>query len=107
MSLFPAPPLAETTRHQLEETTVTGPLGGPSCGYRGAVIDCMKGGHVCRLILDGHPLTGMSFGVAGTITPLVDLWLNEGRLPAWPVGSAAKSIDKVITPSPSDPPVPS
>jgi hypothetical protein len=43
----------------------------------------MKGGHVCRLILDGHPLTGMSFGVAGTITPLVDLWLDEGRLPAY------------------------
>ena len=23
----------------------------------------------------------MTFGVAGTITPLVDLWLDEGRLP--------------------------
>jgi hypothetical protein len=30
-----------------------------------------------------HPLTGMSFGVAGTITPLVDLWLDEGRLPTY------------------------
>ncbi|MDQ3452275.1 MAG: hypothetical protein M3493_06190, partial [Actinomycetota bacterium] len=50
------------------------PLGGPSYGYRSAVIDCMKGGHVCRLLLPVHPLTGMSFGVVDTITPLVDLW---------------------------------
>jgi hypothetical protein len=28
----------------------------------------------------GSP-SGISFGVAGTITPLVDLWLEEGRLP--------------------------
>lgn len=83
MSLFPAPTPADTTHHQLEETTATGPLGGPSYGYRGAVIDCMKGGHVCRLLLPAHPLTGMSFGVTGTVTPLVDLWLDEGRLPAY------------------------
>jgi hypothetical protein len=42
----------------------------------------MKGGHVCRLLLPEHPLSGMSFGVAGTITPLVDLWLDEQRLPS-------------------------
>jgi hypothetical protein len=84
MSLFPAPPpSAEMRRHQLEEATGTGPLGGPSYGYRGAVIDCMKGGYVCRLLLPAHPLTGMSFGVAGTITPLVDLWLDEERLPSY------------------------
>jgi hypothetical protein len=41
----------------------------------------LPGGHVCCLALDGHPLTNMSFGVADTITPLVDLWLDEGRLP--------------------------
>ena len=68
-------------RHQLVEAALEVPLGGPSYAYRGAVIDCMKGGHVCRLTLDGHPLTGMTFGVAGTITPLVDLWLDEERLP--------------------------
>jgi hypothetical protein len=45
------------------------------------VIDCLKGGHVCRLDLDGHPLSDTTFGVVGTITPLVDLWLEEGRLP--------------------------
>lgn len=83
MSLFPAPLPAETTCHQLEEPTATGPLGGPSYAYRGAVIDCMKGGHVCRLMLPVHPLTGVSFGVVGTITPLVDLWLDEGRLPVY------------------------
>jgi hypothetical protein len=30
-------------------------------------------GHACRLLLPAHPLTGMSFGVVGTITPPVDL----------------------------------
>ena len=24
----------------------------------------------------------MTFGVAGTIAPLIDIWLDEGRLPA-------------------------
>ena len=43
----------------------------------------------CRLILDGHPLTGQTFGVAGTITPLVDLWLNEGRLQSEDAPNAA------------------
>ena len=60
-----------------------GPLGGPSYAYRGATIDCMKGGYVCRLQMPAHPLHGRSFGVAGTITPLVDLWLDEGRLPGY------------------------
>ena len=31
--------------------------------------------------MEGHPCHGMTFGVLGTITPLVDLWLDEGRLP--------------------------
>jgi hypothetical protein len=39
--------------------------------------------------MDGHPLTGMSFGVAGTITPLVDLWLEKGRLPDY-MGASTK-----------------
>jgi hypothetical protein len=41
------------------------------------VIDCLKGRHVCRMILDGHPLTGTTFGVAGTNRPLAKLWTNE------------------------------
>jgi hypothetical protein len=84
VSLSTDPPSpGDRPHHQLTETAVEGPLGGPSYGYRGAVIDCMKGGHVCRLLLPAHPLTGMSFGVAGTITPLVDLWLDERRLPSY------------------------
>jgi hypothetical protein len=77
--------LLPTPREQprLEETTMTGPLDGPSYRYRGAVIDCLKGGHVCRLTMPSHPLHGHSFGVVGTITPLVDLWLDEGRLPRY------------------------
>jgi hypothetical protein len=47
------------------------------------MIDCMKGGHVCRLSMSAHPLHDQSFGVVGTITPLVDLWLDEGRLPGY------------------------
>ncbi|WP_268885184.1 hypothetical protein [Belnapia arida] len=30
-----------------------------------------------------HPLHDHSFGAAETITPLVDLWLNEERLPRY------------------------
>jgi hypothetical protein len=33
------------------------------------------------LLMEGHPLHGVSFGVPGTITPLVDLWVEERRLP--------------------------
>jgi hypothetical protein len=75
--MFPEPPPAP----QPVQLAAQGPWGGPAYSYRSACIDCLKGGHVCRLILDSHPFTGMSFGVAGTITPLVDLWLEEGRLP--------------------------
>lgn len=77
--LFPPPP----DQPQLRETAAEGRLGGPSYTYRGAVIDCQKGGHVCLLRMEGHPLDGQGFGVAGTITPLVDLWVDEGRLPRY------------------------
>jgi hypothetical protein len=63
------------------ETAAEGPWRGPSYSYRGARIECLPGGHVCALFMDGHPLHGMTFGVVGTITPLVDLWLEERRLP--------------------------
>ena len=33
--------------------------------------------------MPGHPLDGHTFGVVGTITPLVDLWIRERRLPAY------------------------
>ena len=77
--LFPPPP----ERPNLVETAAQGQLSGPSYTYRGAVIDYLKGGHVCTLPMEGHPLDGHGFGAAGTITPLVDLWLNEGRLPRY------------------------
>ncbi len=37
----------------------------------------MKGGHVCALLMEEHPLNGATFGVVGTVTPLVDLWIRE------------------------------
>ena len=68
-------------RPSLHETAATGPWGGPVYAYRGAEIRCAKGGHVCSLFMEGHRLHGHSFGVAGTITPLVDLSVEERRLP--------------------------
>jgi hypothetical protein len=64
-TLIPPPP----ERPQLVEAAAQGRLGGPSYTYRGAMIDCQK--------------DGQSFGSAGTITPLVDLWVDEGRLPRY------------------------
>ena len=29
------------------------------------------------------PLDGSTFGVVGTVTPLIDLWVEERRLPAY------------------------
>jgi hypothetical protein len=84
MSLFQEPPPAITPdRHQVDEAAATGCLGGPSYRYRGAVIDCLKGGYVCRLTMETHPLHGLSFGAVGTITPLVDGWIDESRLPCY------------------------
>ena len=65
----------------LRETASVGPWGGPVYSYRGAEIRCTKGGYVCGLYMEEHSLHGSSFGVVGTITPLVDLWLDERRLP--------------------------
>jgi hypothetical protein len=31
--------------------------------------------------MEGHPMEGMTFGAPGTITRLVDLWVEERRLP--------------------------
>ena len=33
--------------------------------------------------MPGHPLNGSSFGVVGTVTPLIDLWIEESRLPSY------------------------
>jgi hypothetical protein len=49
------------------------PWGGPVFRYRGAEIRCLKGGHVCGLLMPHHPLNGSTFGVPGTVTKLVDL----------------------------------
>ena len=33
--------------------------------------------------MEGHPLNGISKGVVGTITPLMDLWVKEKQLPEY------------------------
>ena len=71
----PAPP-------QLVQTAAQGPWDSPTYSYRGARIECMKGGHVCGLFMPAHSLHGSTFGVVGTITPLIDLWTDEGQLPS-------------------------
>ncbi len=58
---------ARIAPHPLEQLAATGP----------------SGGHVCGLIMPEHPLHKSTFGVVGTVTPLVDLWLDEGRLPSY------------------------
>ena len=68
-------------RPEPELTTEAGPWGGPVYAYRGAEIRCAKGGHVCALLMEGHPLHGMTFGAPGTVTKLIDFWAEEGRLP--------------------------
>jgi hypothetical protein len=75
--MFPDPPKPPLP----EQTAAQGPWGGPTYSYRGSRIECFKGGHVCGLFMEGHPLDRLTFGVVGTITPLVGLWLDEGRLP--------------------------
>jgi hypothetical protein len=79
-------------RPEPELTAEAEPWGGPVYRYRGAEIRCNKGGHVCGLVMPGHPLDGWSFGVVGTITPLVDLWVEERRLPAY-MKAVPKSVE--------------
>jgi hypothetical protein len=33
--------------------------------------------------MEGHPLDGSTFGVVGTVTSLIDLWVEERRLPGY------------------------
>ena len=58
VSTHPDPPSpGDEPHHPLVKTVLEGQLSGLSYAYRGASIDCMKSGHVCRLALDGPPLT--------------------------------------------------
>ena len=50
--------MSVVSQHPIEQLSATGPWDGPSYRYRGA-----------------------TFGVPGTITSIVDLWLDERRLP--------------------------
>lgn len=65
------------------ETAAVGPWGGPVYGHRGAEIRCNRRGQVCTLLMPGHPLHGTSFGALGTVTPLIDLPVEERRLPGY------------------------
>ena len=61
--------------------TAEGPWGGPTYSYRGAEIRCAKSGQVCGLVMEGHPFDGATFGAVGTVTLLVDLWVDIRALP--------------------------
>ncbi len=73
--------LCDEPQHALLEPVPEGAWGGPGYGYRDAEMRCLPAGHVCALHLEPHPLHGPGFGVAGTITPVVDSRLDHGRLP--------------------------
>jgi hypothetical protein len=73
----------ESPTYELSQAASKGPWDGPTYAYRGARLECMKGGHVCGLFMPDHPLDGKTFGVPGTITPLVDFWLDQHVLPAY------------------------
>ncbi len=68
-------------RPQPELTAAEGPWRGPTCACRGARIECLPSAHVCALFLEGHRPARTPFGVVRTVTPLVDLWVEERRLP--------------------------
>ncbi len=70
-------------RPEPELVAAEGPWGGPVFRYHGAEIRRLKGGHVCALLMPDHPLNGSIFGVPGTVTKLVDLWVEERRLPSY------------------------
>lgn len=70
-------------RRELETLESAGAWGGPVYRYGPATLRCLPGGHVCQLQMPGHPLDGRTFGSAGTIAPLVDLWVEERRLPVY------------------------
>ena len=79
----PAPEdVAAEAAHRLELVAAEGVWGGPVYRYRGAEIRCLRGGHVCGLLMEAHPLHGTTFGVPGTITPLVGIWLARGACPS-------------------------
>lgn len=46
------------TRSEPELVAAEGLWGGSVYHYRGAEIRCLKGGHVCALLIEGHPLKG-------------------------------------------------
>jgi hypothetical protein len=79
----PAAAPADAARDEPEETAQRGPWGGSTYAYRGARIECLPGNHVCGLFMAEHPLSGSSFGAPGTITPLVDLWIEKQQLPGY------------------------
>jgi hypothetical protein len=68
---------------QLVQTSAQGPWDDPSYRYRDAEIHCLPSGQFCGLTMRDHPLNGVTFGVVGTIPPLIDLWLDERRLPGY------------------------
>lgn len=47
-------------RQPPERTAAEGPWGGPVRSRRGAEIHCAEGGHICSLLMEGHPLHALA-----------------------------------------------
>lgn len=79
MSMFLDQP-APLDVHPLEEVALEGPWGGPTYRYRGARVECLKGGHICGLFLNSHPLNGLPLGTVGMTASLMDRWLETHQV---------------------------
>ena len=55
-------------RPEPELAAAEGPWGGPVYRHRSAEIRCLKGGHVCGLLMPDHPLHEATFGVVARRT---------------------------------------
>ena len=87
--------IPDMPRHELKIAKAEGPWGGATYSYQGARIECGKGDHVCALFMEGHPIDGINFESVETVTPHVDLWLDEQRIAShYKVVPKAKAVRK-------------
>ncbi|MBL6082269.1 hypothetical protein JMJ56_30290 [Belnapia sp. T18] len=56
-----------------EQAAVVGPLCGLSYVYRGVMVECQSGDHVCRLVMPDYPLHDRGFGAISTMTSLIEI----------------------------------
>jgi hypothetical protein len=73
--------IPEKPKHEVRVVKAEGPWGGPTLEYRGARIEAAKGSHISAAWLEGWPLHGVNFGAPEIPMRLLDVWIDEGRIP--------------------------